>query len=231
MFVKPLFLLFLTTFATAAFCANSISVGVGARMPDLISYSGGNLSGSLAPLYRCVFDRAGLEAKYIDLPLKRGLRDLEAGKISALLPLAQSAARDRIGLFAGALFVADYVFVSLNAFSALEEKEKLKYVAPRSFIGINFIQDQDAEIHEVNKWSQLVSMLRYDRADVAVLPKLLVSKLFGHDSVDVYQQPAGTLPVSFYLADSERETSLAKRLLKAVDDCSVKKTIQTTLSE
>ncbi|NMT65012.1 hypothetical protein [Marinobacter orientalis] len=225
MFLKSWFLVLLATFTTSAFSDTSIRVGVGSGMLDVISYSNGVLSGPMAPLYKCVFDYADLEVNYIELPLKRGLQYLEVDEISALLPLAKSPTRDRIGLFAGELFVTDYVFVSLDPFPVLEKKEGLKYVAPRGSVAPEFIHGQDAEIYEVTEWSQAASMLRYDRADVAVLPELLVSKLLGLDTVDVYQRSAGTLPVSLYLARNTEDTSVSSKLIAAVQDCNVQYSI------
>jgi len=229
MLLKWWLFLFLATFTTSAFGDNGIRVGVGSGMSNLVSNSSADLSGPLAPLYECVFDRADLEANYIELPLKRGLKYLDKNKIQALLPLAKSPTRDRLGLFAGQLFVADYVFVSLDPTSVLEDKEGLRYVSPRGFIGPEFIQRQDAQIYEVTEWSQAVSMLRYDRADVAVFPQALVIKLFGQDSIDVYQRLAGTLPISLYLANETQDTSVASELIAAVKDCSVENSIQPNL--
>ena len=217
------------TFATSAFCGDSIKVGIGSDMIDVIGYSSGSLSGPLAPIYECVFDDADLEVNYTEMPLKRGFKYLDEGKIEALLPLAKSPIRDRRGLFAGELFVADYVFVALDSIAVLEETVDLRYVAPRGFIGSELIQDHDAQIYEVTEWSQAVSMLRYDRADVAVLPELLVGKLFDHDTVDLYQRFAGTLPISLYLADKTQKTSVASAVIAAVKNCSVDNFIQPNL--
>ncbi|PTB92047.1 hypothetical protein C9974_13865 [Marinobacter sp. B9-2] len=63
----------------------SITVGVGTGMLNAISYSDGDLAGDLAPLYKCVFDRSGVEPKYLEVPLKRGFKYLGSGEIDVLV--------------------------------------------------------------------------------------------------------------------------------------------------
>jgi polar amino acid transport system substrate-binding protein len=90
---------------------------------------------------------------------------------------------------------------------------------PRSFVGREFIPEKDPLIEEVTEWSQLVAMLRYDRLDAVVLPALLVQDLFGPDVVRVFQQTAGTLPVSLYLSNANLESEVVDRIKRAVKSC------------
>jgi polar amino acid transport system substrate-binding protein len=128
--------------------AASVPVAVGEGLKGVIGYSDGKLHGSLAPLYECVFDRADIQPQYIQVPLKRGLGYLHSGEVSMVLPLAQSERRDRIGEFAGELFSADYVFVSNRQLPPISETSGLKYGLPRSFVGEQFITDENPRIEE-----------------------------------------------------------------------------------
>jgi|25BtaG_2_1085352.scaffolds.fasta_scaffold00076_22 hypothetical protein len=199
----------------------SITVGVGVGMLNAISYTGGDLEGDLAPLYKCVFDRSGVEAKYLELPLKRGFKYLGSGEIDVLLPLAKSPVRDDIALFGGELFRADYVYVSLRSLPDINETEGLRYAVPRSFVGSEFIREEGALVSEVGDWTQLALLLKFDRIDVAVLPELMVENVFKDGGIEIFQQPAGKLPISFYISGNSQKPGVADRLLASVEQCSV----------
>jgi len=208
-------------FVTTAEAVESITVGVGSRMLNAISSPEGKLSGDLAPLYECVFDKAGVEPSFIEVPLKRGFNYLNRGDIDVLLPLAKSERRDNVGLFGGQLFRGEYVFVSLKPIPPVQAMQGLRYAVPRGFIGAEFIPEGNAQVAEVGEWSQLAAMLRYDRIDVAVLPQLIVESVFGPDVVNVFQRPAGVLPISFYLSSDTYDKGLASKLVASVGHCSV----------
>jgi len=207
-------LLFFSSLASA-----SIQVAVGEGLNDVIGYTDGKLNGSLAPLYECVFDRANIQPEYIQVPLKRGLGYLHSGEVSVVLPLAQSARRDRIGEFAGELFSADYVFVSNRELPPISKTSGLKYGLPRSFVGEQFIPEKNPRIEEVTEWSQLVAMLNHDRLDAIVLPALLVGDLFGADVVNVFEQPAGRLPVSLYMSRNTLAEEKKTKIRAAIEKC------------
>lgn len=197
----------------------SVQVAVGEGLNDVIGYSEGALQGDLAPLYQCIFSRAGVEPDFIQVPLNRGLRYLDSGQISMVLPLAQSADRDRIGEFAGELFEVDYVFVSKRELPQISQASGLRYGVPRGFVGRQFIGEPDPKIEEVSQWSQLVAMLEFGRLDAIVLPALLVDDFFGARQVNVYEQPAGQLPMSMYLSRKNLEPDLVARVKLAVESC------------
>ena len=199
--------------------AASVPVAVGEGLQGVIGYSDGKLHGSLAPLYECVFDRADIQPQFIQVPLKRGLGYLHSGEVSMVLPLAQSERRDRIGEFAGELFSADYVFVSNRQLPPISETSGLKYGLPRSFVGEQFITDKNPRIEEVTDWMQLVAMLHYDRLDAIVLPALLVGDLLGPEEGNVFEQPAGTLPVSLYMSRDTLATADMNRIKGAIENC------------
>jgi len=199
--------------------AASVSVAVAEGLQGVIGYSDGKLHGSLAPLYQCVFNRAAINPSFLQVPLKRGLGYLHSGEVSMALPLAQSERRDRIGEFAGELFSTRYVFVSNRPLPPISETSGLKFGVPRSFVGRQFILEKDPLIEEVTQWSQLVAMLHYDRLDAVILPALLVKDLFGPDVVKVFQQTAGTLPVSLYLSRENLESEDMDKIKRAVKSC------------
>ncbi len=146
---------------------------------------------------------------------------MHRGEIDVLLPLAQSESRDNVGLFGGELFSGNYVYVSLKPIPPVQAMQGLRYAIPRGFIGAEFIPEGNAQVAEVGDWSQLAAMLKFGRIDVAVLPQLMVESVFGPGVVNVFQKPAGVLPVSFYLSSDTDDDGLASRLTASVDKCSV----------
>jgi len=230
-FLKIVFLGTLPFIGFSVQAKDRISVGVGADMLDLISYQEGQLQGYLAPVYQCVFDKIEPEVKFVELPLKRGFHHLGRGELDALLPLARSDHRDAVAVFAGELLTADYVFVSLRPLPPIELAEGLRYAIPRGFIGAQFIPNGNSVVTEVGSWSQLASMLKYDRIDAAVIPKLMVYDVFGAEGVNVYQQLAGRLPVSLYLSEFSQSNGVASEVLDAVEACRIDNPVSLITAE
>lgn len=230
-FLKILVLATLSLIGFSVQAKDSISVGVGAGMLGLISYQEGQLQGYLAPVYQCVFDKIEPEVKFIELPLKRGFHHLGRGDLDALLPLARSDHRDAVAMFAGELLRADYVFVSLRPLPPVKETEGLRYAVPRGFIGAEFIPKGSSVVTEVGTWSQLAAMLKYDRIDAAVIPKLMVYDVFGSEVINIYQQLAGSLPVSFYLSEFSQTNGLASQVFDAVEACRIGNPVSLITSE
>nr|ACZ16571.1 hypothetical protein [uncultured bacterium] len=212
-------LLLLLLISLGAKASDDLRVGVGLGMEEIIGTSSGNLSGVLAPIYHCVFETAGIEPRYVSVPVKRGLQYLRSNKISALLPLAQNADRDGKGVFAGTLFEAEYAFVSLKPLPQLHEAEGLRYAIPRSFIGRQFIPEESARIQEVTEWEQIAALLKYDRVDVAIIPEPMIERLFGEFADQVHRRIAGRLPVSMYLSGAIEENGTAERIKRSVTLC------------
>ncbi|TNF00799.1 MAG: transporter substrate-binding domain-containing protein [Gammaproteobacteria bacterium] len=203
-----------------------LRVGVGLGMEEVVGTSKGQISGILAPIYRCVFDKANVDARFVSVPVKRGLQYLRSDQISVLLPLARNAKRDGMATFAGTLFEAEYVFVSYKPLLAVEGTPGLRYAIPRSFIGRQFIPDESANIQEVTEWQQLVALLAHGRVDVAIIPEPMVEPLFGAQAEQIYSRTAGRLPVSMYLSDATEQSGLAERIRRSVELCRVDGPIQ-----
>jgi hypothetical protein len=121
----------------------------------------------------------------------------------------------------GELFRADYVYVSLHSLPDINETEGLRYAVPRSFVGSEFIREEGARVSEVGDWTQLALLLKFDRIDVAVLPELMVENVFKDGGIEIFQQPAGKLPISFYISGNSQKSGVADRLLASVEQCSV----------
>lgn len=92
---------------------------------------------------------------------------------------------------------------------------------PRGFIGAEFIPNGNSVVTEVGSWSQLASMLKYDRIDAAVIPELMVYDVFGSEVIDVYLQLAGRLPVSLYLSEFSQSNGVASEVFDAVEACRI----------
>lgn len=197
----------------------SFRVGVADGPGGFLEISGGELTGSLADLYECVFTRTGLDVEFVSVPLKRGLYYLNQGVLDALMPLARTPDRDQEADFAGELFSAEYVFVTTKPILPITGKRGLRYGTLRGFVGKIFVTDPAANVEEVSKWLQLLPMLQLDRIDVAVMPSLLADSLLEGWDAEVYVQDAGRLPISMYLSGNPRQPERVEDVEAAVRDC------------
>lgn len=195
-------------------------VAVNAGVADHIDVVDGGLVGARAPIYQCVFDLAGEDFRYTVMPLKRSLYELDKGGVDITLPLVWESSRDRYGDFGGDLFFADYVYLSIRELPPISRDSGLTYVMLRSFAGLTvLLEDKDAEVKFVNLWEQAPAMLKEGRADAVLIPAGLVAGFMEDYEGTYYQQEAGRLGVSFYVAKKHSKDGLTAKLRDAVNEC------------
>ena len=196
-----------------------IRVGVSEGVAGWVDPSEGSISGSLSSLYKCVFEKSGLQPQYVSTPLKRGLYDLEKGRLDALIPLARTPDRDRSLVFAGELIRSEYVYVSFKSLPDISDTISLRFCIVRGSVGDVFVPESASQVEEVNRWSQLVPMLERGRVDVSVIPSMLVEEVLGQRSKEAFVQKAGALSTSMYISPFHELTNISFRIMSSVDAC------------
>lgn len=196
----------------------AVRVGITDVPGGVLHVDDGELSGSLAGPYRCVFQRAGLDIQLVPVPLQRGLYYLAHGELDALLPLAGTAERDKMASFAGELLRASYVFVTARR-NPSRAAAGLRYGILRGFVGKVFVPESASVIEEVSTWAQLPQMLERDRIDAAVMPAMVAQTLLTQHKEAFFLQPAGSLPISMYVSSRNGHTESASRIKAAVAEC------------
>lgn len=136
------------------------------------------------------------------------------------LPLVREDSRARYGDFGGDLFFSDYVYLSIKELPPISRDSGLTYVMLRSFAGLTvLLKDEDAEVMFVDLWEQAPAMLRKGRADAVLIPAGLVSGFMEDYRETYYQQNAGRLGVSFYVAKKHAKDGLTAKLRNTVNEC------------
>lgn len=199
--------------------SQAYTVAVSKNASDVLWVEDGELAGIAAPLYQCVFDRTGLEFTFVNMPLSRALFNFEHGEVAVALPLAKTIERDRHGVFAGSLIDVQYLLLSLEALPSMEAIEGMLYVLPRGHLGKQFIEDFVPGGFEVNSWEQVFSMLRLGRADLTVVPQLILEDILEGAELPFHTLPAGSVPSSLYISDAYVDTRLDEELMASVAFC------------
>lgn len=200
--------------------ADPYVVAVNVGVEERFDVENGELVGAGSDPYRCVFDLTGENFSYVLMPLKRSLYELDKGGVDVTLPLVQEPSRDEYGDFGGHLYYVDYVYLSLKKLDPIQEDSGLSFVMLRSFAGLRvLLNDKSAKVFFVNLWEQAPEMLKKGRADAVLMPKTFVATFMRDYDAPFFQQHAGRLGVSFYIARRHRETGLTEKLRQAVDEC------------
>lgn len=198
---------------------SAFPVAVSENASDVLKVRDGKLEGLAAPLYRCVFDRTGLDFTFVEMPLARALFNFEYGEVAVVVPLAKTAERDRYGVFAGPLIDVEYLLLSPEKLTSIESIEGMVYVLPRGHVGRQFVSDFAVGGFEVNAWEQVFNMLRRGRADFTVVPRVILEDILHDTEFTFHTWPAGTAPSSLYISDAYRDTVLDEQLMDSVAAC------------
>ena len=194
-------------------------VGVFEGIPREIGVENGSLVGRFADIYRCVFDRVEGNFQFIEMPLARILFQLEKGELAIGLPLVQTADRDQYADFGGRLFQTEYVYLFLEQYPPLRQVSGLRYAFVRRFIGNQFLQGDNASAVMVAEWKQAVDMVKLGRADVVVLPAVLIDHLMAGYEKPFYVRTAAWVDLSLYVSHRFGAGRLTPEFRKAVRDC------------
>ena len=105
-------------------------IGVFEGIDREIAVEDGELVGRFAPYYQCVFGRVQGDFQFVEMPLAQMLYRLEKGRISAGLPMVQTAERDEYADFSGLLFQTEYVYLLLQDLPPLDSLSGLRFLCP-----------------------------------------------------------------------------------------------------
>lgn len=199
--------------------SSEFRVAVSEHASDIIRVEDGRLAGLAAPLYECVFEHAGLDFTFVELPLARVLFHLENGEVAAAIPLARSPERDRYGVFPGTLVDVRYLFLSFHELPPLDTATDLRYVLPRGHLGKQFLNNLALVGIEVNTWQQVFTMLRLGRADFTIVPQSILGQLRKEIDSPLFTQVAGFIPASLYVSRAFLDTRLDQRVTEGIDVC------------
>lgn len=179
----------------------------------------GQLVGRFSPYYRCVFDRVGGSFRFIEMPLAQMLYQLRNGGISVALPLVQTSERDRYADFGGRLFQTEYVYLLVDNLPPLRNTTGLTYAFVRRFVGDQLLQGSDPKVIRVSNWGQAVQMLRLGRADVVVLPRVLVDQYMADYEGTYYERTAAWVDLSLYVSHARESSLSVEAFRQAIRQC------------
>ncbi len=203
----------------SAVLASPKIVGVFEGIEREIAVSEGQLVGRFSPYYRCVFDQVDADVQFVEMPLAQMLYQLRAGGIAVGLPLVQTADRDEYADFGGLLFQTEYVYLMLKDLPPLANTNGLTYAFVRRFVGNQLLQGENPAVFPVSNWGQAVEMLKLGRADVVVLPWVLVDKYLEDYQGDYFVRTAAWVNLSLYVSHALGDSQFTNDLRRAIRRC------------
>ena len=201
-------------------CAQEpVRVGIVAGIEREITVTEGALEGRFSAFYRCVFERVPGEFQFVEMPLAQLLYQLRKGGVAVGFPLVQTSERDRYADFGGGLFQTEYVYLFLEEMPPLGQTAGLTYAFVRRFVGDKLIQGENAKILHVSEWRQAVYLLKLGRADVVVIPWVLVDKFMAGFEGDYFVRRAAWVDLSLYVSHEHGNGLLTEKLRQAIRWC------------
>lgn len=196
-----------------------VRVGIAAGIEREITVSEGALEGRFSGFYRCVFERVPGDFQFVEMPLAQLLYQLRKGGVAVGLPLVQTSERDRYADFGGRLFQTEYAYLFLKEMPPLNQTAGLTYAFVRKFVGDQLVQGENAKILHVSEWRQAVYLLKLGRADVVVIPWVLVDKYMDGYEGDYFVRRAAWVDLSLYVSHEHGNGRLTEELRKAIRWC------------
>ena len=220
--LAPLFCLCSRTALASPAQPPPIIVGVFEGIEREIAVSEGELVGRFASYYRCVFERTGGDYHFVEMPLAQMLYQLKRGGVAAALPLVQTPDRDEYADFGGLLFQTEYVYLMLRDLPPLGNTQGLTFAFVRRFVGDHYLKGDNPKVHHVSNWGQAVDMLKLGRADVVVLPWVLVDKYLHDYDGDYFVRTAAWVNLSLYVSHAHDDGRLIENLRRSIRQCRYK---------
>lgn len=196
-----------------------ILVGVMSGVEREISVADGQLEGRFAPYYRCVFDHVDRDFRFVELPLAQLLAQLRGGRVAVGIPLIRTSGRDKYADFGGRLFQTEYVYLMLNNLPPLNHSSGLTYSFVRRFVGEDLMKGENPKLLGASDWRQSVELLKKGRADVVVLPWVLVDSLMEDYSGEYYLRNATWADLSLYVSHAYGDSRLTEELRAQIRHC------------
>lgn len=207
------------TVSVLAAPSQTVRVGVVEGIPREIAVSQGHLVGRFSSFYNCAFDSLGGRLRFQEMPLAQILYQLKKGRLDVGLPLVQTEERDQYADFGGRLFQTEYVYLLLEDLPPLEQTFGLTYSFIRRFVGEQLLLGEGAKMLAVSGWKQAVDMLKMGRADVVILPWVLLEPLMADFEGQYFVRSASWVDISLYVSHSTEEKGLAEKLRASVRRC------------
>jgi len=195
------------------------TVGVFEGIEREIAVADGQLVGRFSSYYRCVFRRAGGDYTFVEMPLAQMLYQLKKGGIAVALPLVQTSDRDEYADFGGLLFQTEYVYLMLRDLPPLGNTQGLTFAFVRRFVGDHYLKGSNPKVFHVSNWGQAVEMLKRGRADVVVLPWVLVDRYLQNYDGDYFVRTAAWVNLSLYVSHAHDDGRFTESLRRAVRQC------------
>ena len=101
----------------------------------------------------------------------------------------------------------------------LNQTAGLTYAFVRKFVGDQLVQGENAKILHVSEWRQAVYLLKLGRADVVVIPWVLVDKFMDNYEGDYFVRRAAWVDLSLYVSHEHGNGQLTEELRKAIRWC------------
>ena len=197
----------------------TLTVGVVAGLGDGLAVTDGKLTGHSARSFNCVFERLEADLDFVVLPLAKLLYQIENGQIDVGLPLAQTPDRDAYADFGGRLLQLEYVYVMLRDLPPLNASSGLTYAFVRKFYGDLLVKGESPRVLGVSGWMQALELLKSGRADVVIMPWVMVNKLMAGFNQPYLLRTAEWVDLSFYVSHAQQNGLLAEELRHGVRQC------------
>ncbi len=183
-----------------AMAGHEITIGLGDTNRVALSYENGQFGGSLARLYQCTLDSAGLGYKVRYYPQVRVLHLLERGELDLGLPLARLPERDQYAVFTHPLFETRFHLFTRKSIDPDSDLSGYTFTVLRASASAKIAASRNANFEEVASWTQALSLAKLGRFDGALIPAPIVADI-GDDQLNGLKRiDFGSIPVSIYVS-------------------------------
>lgn len=209
----------LALWASLASSRPTMTVGVVDGLGDELAVTDGALNGHSSRPYNCVLDRLDADLEFVALPLAQLLFQIENGQVDVGLPLAQTPERDAYADFGGRLLQLEYVYVMLKPLPPLNTASDLTYAFVRKFYGEKLVKGFSSSVMTVSGWMQALELLKSGRADVVIMPWVMVNKLMEGFDKPYMLRTAEWVDLSLYVSHAKQDGLLVESLRHGIRQC------------
>ncbi len=203
-----------------AMAEQEITIGLGDTNRVALSYENGQFGGSLARLYQCVLDSAGISYKVLYYPQVRVLHLLERGEVDIGLPLAKLPERDQYAVFTQPLFETRFHLFTRMNINPNSDLSGYTFTVLRGSASAKIAASRNANYEEVASWTQALSLAKLGRFDGALIPAPIVSDIGGDELGGLKRIDFGSIQVSMYVSKkTEHSEDIVVRLNAAIEEC------------
>jgi ABC-type amino acid transport substrate-binding protein len=199
-----------------------VIVGIGEQNLRVLAVEKGRFSGSLAKYYQCALDKSGFSFEYRVLPHQRVLQQLKQGDIDLGLPLVKVESRGEFAVFAHSIVDTPFALYTRRDLNVSGDLSGYTFVVVRHTASVDLAVKHEAQIIEVESWTQALALAKLGRYDGAVVPEEAIVGLDPEVFEGLTKYSFGSIPASIYVSRQIGNTeALVKRLNSAIDACSL----------